>query len=569
MKSNLSILFAIFLMSFNTVAESKKSINWKIKHTSWTRFHEKSYEDFVSTLGKAKKNGVCHTTNNCLKSSVANPNYSSKNPSALRSIFADCADLPYILRGYFAWMNDLPFSYPNALQSAAYSLPKNQALWAEIKLLQKELYKTKGFFKKKKLKRKIKKLKKKINGGKKKIDIRYNAHGNVISSKRFIKSGDNILEVLRSISGSISTATFRTNASKLDSGSKFRDTYPVKLDRKFIKPGTVLYDPNGHIAVVYNITDNGKIQLIDAHPDNSLTAITYGEKFSRTDVYIGGGFSNWRPFSMNGNNIKAASNEELEGYSLEQFFGNTGYNRNWQQSNFTFKGESLDYYEYVRYSLSKGDLKYDPILELGELLDELCLDFKERNHSVNLAIKAGMNKQSHPDRLPNNIYGTDGEWETFSTPSRDARFKASIREGRKLMIKLISAHRKGSASVSYTGTDLVGHLIDTYEKKTNSCRIEFNDSANERVKLDLDGAIEGVYNLSFDPYHCIEQRWGILNGNCSQSRELNLWYDAQSGLRNRIDRDYSMKMDFYLDELASAAVSDVEEENISIKEVLK
>lgn len=75
----------------------------------------------------------------------------------------------------------------------------------------------------------------------------------------------------------------------------FRDTYPVAINRNSIKPGTVLYDPNGHIAVVYEVTTNGKVHLIDAHPDNSLTAITYGEKFSQTNVEIGGGDSGTCP----------------------------------------------------------------------------------------------------------------------------------------------------------------------------------------------------------------------------------------------------------------------------------
>ena len=212
MKSQIIVLIALIFITFTSMAESKKSMSWQVKHTNWSRFHENSYEDFVHTLGVAKKKGVCHTTNDCLQSVVANPKFARKNPKALNRIFADCADLPYILRGYFAWMNDLPFSYPNALQSASYSLPQNRALYAEIKQLQKELSKAKGYFKKRKLKKKIKKLRRKINGGKKKIDIRYNAHGNLITSKRFIKNGDNVLEVLKSISGSISTASFRTNA---------------------------------------------------------------------------------------------------------------------------------------------------------------------------------------------------------------------------------------------------------------------------------------------------------------------------------------------------------------------
>jgi hypothetical protein len=57
------------------------------------------------------------------------------------------------------------------------------------------------------------------------------------------------------------------------------DLYPTRIDRKSIKPGSVLYDPNGHVAVVYEVEDDGRILFIDAHPDNSLTRGTYGRKF--------------------------------------------------------------------------------------------------------------------------------------------------------------------------------------------------------------------------------------------------------------------------------------------------
>ena len=95
----------------------------------------------------------------------------------------------------------------------------------------------------------------------------------------------------------------------------------------------VLYDPNGHLAVVYRVEDDGRILYIDAHPDNSLTRGTYGRKFVRSSPGMGAGFKNWRPAKLVsaaktadgtylGGRIVFAKNAELPDYSTEQFFGN-------------------------------------------------------------------------------------------------------------------------------------------------------------------------------------------------------------------------------------------------------
>ena len=58
--------------------------------------------------------------------------------------------------------------------------------------------------------------------------------------------------------------------------------------------------------------------------------------------------------------------------------------------------------------------------------------------SAQVAIKAGIHKRPQPDRLPNNIYGTDGDWETYSTPSHDARLKTAFKELRDEVARFLT-----------------------------------------------------------------------------------------------------------------------------------
>ena len=45
-----------------------------------------------------------------------------------------------------------------------------------------------------------------------------------------------------------------------------------------------------------------------------------------------------------------------------------------------------------------------------------------------LARAAALHQRPHPNYLPWNIYGTTGDWETWSTPSRDAALKVVVRD---------------------------------------------------------------------------------------------------------------------------------------------
>jgi hypothetical protein len=60
--------------------------------------------------------------------------------------------------------------------------------------------------------------------------------------------------------------------------------------------------------------------------------------------------------------------------------------------------------------------------------------------------------------------------------------------------------------------------------------------------------------MSFDPYQCVERRWGAEGAELASCRDGALkrrWYAAEQGLRNQIDRTYEARMDFPLEELES------------------
>ncbi len=491
---------------------------WKIKKDHWALEDELSYQKFVAAIGE----GHCHSLNECLKSS-ANPYRGPE--TADYSFNGDCADLPYVLRGYFAWKNGLPFSFV-----------------LEVEALPSESGST---------------------------DIRYSANGNKPTVRRDVLAKaagkfPNPLKVLFNVREVISTAMFRFDPNWNDP-KLFSDFYPVKLDRTGIAAGTTIYDPAGHVAVVYKVGSDGQVFFMDTHPDGSLTHGVYGKKFARSRPGAGAGFKRFRPLklvdakvdsegSWLGGRIEAMPNESLPDFSLEQFYGNQpDPGGAWRKGKFVVDGKLLDYYDFVRAVLAQGQLRFEPLGELTAMLGALCSDLKDRVTAVAAARVAQIDLKEHPERLPLNIYGTEGEWETYSTPSRDARLKTSFKEARDRVEDFMVRYKKGDPMIEYHGRNLARDLLAVFSKQSAACVIQYERTDGSVAKLNLEEITHRLFAMSFDPYHCVELRWGATDpqelSTCQEDALKQRWYDGEQLLRNDPDRNYEARMDFNVDEL--------------------
>src|SRR6185312_10467696 len=196
---------------------------------------------------------------------------------------SDCADLPYNLRFYFAWKRGLPFGYVSAVSSRG--------------------------------------------SGR---DIRYTFKGNAVAERTTVQSGGaSGYAVMDTLRDTISSATFRIHPLLEDPEDS--DLYSPVIDAKSIHPGTVIYDPNGHVATVYKVEPDGRIHYIDAHPDSSMTHGFYDLRFVRAFPGMSAGFKNWRPLKLVGarqlpdgtyvgGRAVPATNAEIPDFSVEQFY---------------------------------------------------------------------------------------------------------------------------------------------------------------------------------------------------------------------------------------------------------
>ena len=496
----------------NSAQVSAALWQWRIKKELWSEVDEKSYEDFVARIGESN----CRSLNACLTGADSNPMYQASNPPGM-DLYADCADLPYVLRAYFAWKNELPFSYSTEVSPISATR-----------------------------------------------DIRYTTQGNRITARHEIVGP--VVDARRAISrmvDAISSAHYRYPPAQ--SGNMPPDHYPVKISRKGIKPGTIIYDPNGHVAVVYKVSADGRIHYIDTHPDNSLTRGVYGRSFVRSSPGMGGGFKRWRPQRLVGatrsadgylssGSIVLAQDQASPEWSDEQFYGTVSPRpKSWRAARFVLGGDTLDYYEFVRKRLAGVEFRYNPIHETRAMIHALCEEAKYRIDAVAFATAAGIQLRPQPPNLPLNIYGAEGDWEIYSTPSRDARLKTSFKELRDEVARFLTLATADPSKLDYLGDDLKADLSKIWREEFVNCRISYAKSDGTRVTLNLLELQRRLFRLSFDPYHCIERRWGADDelelSSCSDGDEKRAWYEAEQRLRNQTDRTYQTRMGFSLRQL--------------------
>jgi hypothetical protein len=506
-----SLVLALLLLAPNAalIDQARADDIVRIRADHWTSADERGYGEFIAGIGESG----CRTVDDCLHAG-ANPFRASDPPGAV--FRSDCADLPYFLRFYYAWKRGLPFSYVSDVSP--------------------------------------------VGGAR---DIRYSARGNLVEARRDILSGDDALAVLDAIRDEISSATYRIHPGREEPEN---DLYSPAITPGAIRPGTVIYDPNGHLAIIWKIETSGHIRYIDAHPDNSLTRGFYDQRFVRASPGMGAGFKNWRPLrlvgarqrgdgTLVGGHVALARNDEIPDFALTQFFGTQG-DDDWRQAGFVLNGKPLDYYDYVRAALSGGRLRFDPVQEVADMVTSNCADLGYRADAVTASLQAGLQDRPEPERLPPNIYGTDGDWEVYSTPSRDARLKTAFKELRDTVERFMALWQARDPRLAYGGRDLAGDMLASYDRAASACEVRYRRSDGSEVSFGYEEARRRLFAFSFDPYNCVERRWGASGTELASCRDGSIkrrWYAAERGLRNQTERTYEAQMDFSLGELEDQA----------------
>ncbi len=530
-------------MHCEQIQATRPLMNWKVKKVAWSAQDELNFGLFLKKIGTSK----CNTTDKCL---AGEANILRTEEDMRFTHYSDCADFPYYLRSYFAYKNNLPFSMVTSFHQAPYSETQLIQIAAERAKILAD--KGEAF---------AIKFDEQLN------DSRYSRNGNIPDAKLNVPSTSGAVRDFTvlgpKIMDQVSSGTLRMlNGAK---GSIESDFYSPAVTKESIKAGTVLYSVAGHVAIVYDVTARGEILFIDAHPDNSVTRGVFTADFKLVKSTYGGNFKNFRPVQVinpeidqNGVIIKGqvvvASDSQIIDFSMEQYegLGKTATNET------IFKLAASDtrlvsFYDWVKFKLSGGLYRLDPIAEMKNEMGQLCSMAQDRVAAVQVAVDNQVHRKNHPDTLPQNIFGADGEWEAYSTPGRDLRLKLKILSVPDSAKIWMSRYLAKDPLMSYQGQNLKIDLINAYKSAVASCQITFKNSAGKDTSIGLEALINRVAKIAYDPYLCPEIRWGAYKqeelASCVDSQEKREWNDLQQFLRNNLTKDTEAFHGFTLDQL--------------------
>ncbi|NLM16910.1 MAG: hypothetical protein GX221_04265 [Candidatus Riflebacteria bacterium] len=471
--TTIGYLYTLLILAFCFSSQVSYGQAWEIKKNMWSVQDEEIYGNFVTSFCDSKHNNLTEF----IRDKTANPLYTEEDKKF--SLKADCADLPYVIRAYVAYKLRLPFSHVHGLRSSEKGDERYRAGNRPA-----------GF----------------------KSHNSYSSPQHLFNAVRIVNSG----------------------YYRMASGVENSDFYPVKVHFKSIKPGTVYYDPDGHVAIVGKVERNGRIRLIDGHPDLTVSKPWFGKKFARGSSKYGGGFKNWRPIQViKDGEISRSSNRNISDFSATEQY----------QKSFNLPNQSgVSYYDYIKGKLSQDNTQWDPVSDLIFMFMDIYEDIAYRAMAVDVAIAAKIDKRPHPGILPKNIYGTDGVWEAYSTPSRDARLKVAFKEMYDVARSYI-----GSAKELYGkaySLKLAEVFLAVYNDYGFNLGITYTNSVGESVWLSFDEVRARLFDLSFDPYHSIELRWGAKGKELASGKDSDVkksFYKAQYRLRNNMERVYGVE----------------------------
>ena len=458
---------------------------WPIKK-GWDREAELEFAAFVKAVGLAReKRGF--TFEQAVRSEKVNPLWTEED-KAFR-VLVDCATFPYLVRSYFAFKTGRPFSW-HSNKGRRYGKTNKPRLYSDWSMF------------------------------------------------------DTPDEFFRQLDATVSSAHFRM-AAKLEA----TDTYPVDVTAESIIPGTVYYDPNGHVLLVYDVDAySGDVLFLDAHPDGTMTIREFGKHYAIGGARFGGGFRTWRHYDVEIQDAETGAFRITRLRNAESDFYSADAQYLWD---YQIDEHTLDYWEWVRARVSTNGIYFYPVEDFNLLLDEVCQEIQYRVNSVDIAMEAGMHEKNHPTKLPYNIYGATGDWENYSSPGRDVRIRAAFRGAFAYVIKTMELAGEGSSRLKY-GVE-PWELYKEYQQiwddhsENTLCHFEYTNSIGDPVALTMEDVADRLFDLSFDPYHCPELRWGANPAsenrpvrkefkNCPEDNRKYYWYQQEARLRNRTSR---------------------------------
>jgi hypothetical protein len=346
------------------------------------------------------------------------------------------------------------------------------------------------------------------------------------------------------------------------------DTVPVAINPDYMLPGCINYI-DGHCLTLAKVDDYGEMHFLHASTTRGHDIYTYNGMNTvglETPRYTGD--THWRDFyygirlprfplaetNSKGKvvNVRRMTFEELKpfGASPEQFelmhqFDETG--------GLVERGFRIErYLDLVRMRLRTKDV-IRPVEFLEEYAEKLADIFRLRERFVQNAWENVRQNGpiAFPEGDPNqNIFQAHGRWETWSSPSSDVDRRNSyyyLRDWALYVVRWfevnpgsVDMHGLGQYEIGSRG-DLARALVAEKDRIFEQHAMEYMNSRGEPARLTLLEIEKRLHDLSFDPNHPPELRWGAPRGSAERASAIETCTPVPSGDCIAMERAYDLQ----------------------------
>jgi hypothetical protein len=307
----------------------------------------------------------------------------------------------------------------------------------------------------------------------------------------------------------------QSGAGRTSADDETGDYYPVTLSVETLRPGTIFADPYGHVLVVARriaqTPDRGGILLaVDGQPDGTVARKRFwrGNFLFAIDPSLGSaGFKRFRPIVRNRAGragtvpappaLRRLADAELADFSVEQgMHGVEGF------------------YDKVEDVLSPAPL--DPMQALLETVQALDEQVETRVVSVDNGrrfLASGKRAAEMPDGAK--IFETTGDWEDFSTPSRDLRLLIAIDVARGLPSRIARRTERYAMPAGKTPDAVTRELEQRIGRELDARTFKYTRSDGTSWQLRLADVLarQEALEMAYNPNDCVEARWGAPAGS--------------------------------------------------------
>jgi len=324
--------------------------------------------------------------------------------------------------------------------------------------------------------------------------------------------------------------------------SQQSDTVPIAINKQFLIPGAMHY-LDGHVLVLADIDKNGELRFLDSttaasrdiYSFNGLNAVMGipPKHTGRAGNEYAGCFQGLRIFRYpiaevdeTGEvvAVRRRTDQEMRefGWSLEQY---DRIEEIAKTQKIVENNVPLESFHELILERMRSVNHVSPTEFLTQYADELIGLYKLREALVQEGWRDvnanGAIFYPENDRLEN-IFTAGGRWGQFSSASSDVDIRGRYYYLADWMDNVIRWHNRRPGFVDLAGLEpyylgdranLARALVAEKDRVFRTRYMEYTNSAGEKVTLSLLDIERRLYDMSFDPNHAPEIRWGASFGS--------------------------------------------------------